>query len=64
MGYVLKLGETEPPQGLQDAMTLGNQWQDILTDEFSTGRSGNEILARAQQRLKSLGSSTQYTPIP
>ena len=55
MGYVLKLGESEPPQGLQDAMTLGNQWQDILTDEFKTGRSGNDILARAQKKLKKLG---------
>ncbi|NQX78171.1 M24 family metallopeptidase [Gilvibacter sp.] len=49
--YVLKEGETEVPSYLADAFKLGNRLQDILTDNFVTGRSGNEIL------LKSLGEA-------
>ena len=48
MGYVLRPGETEPPAGLQRALTIGNRWQDLLTNEFVTGRTGNEILAAAR----------------
>ena len=55
MGYVLKLGESEPPQGLVEAMHTGNRWQDALTAEFVTGRTGNQILAAAQDSLKKLG---------
>jgi Xaa-Pro aminopeptidase len=55
MGYVLKLGESEPPKGLLEAMRTGNRWQDALTAEFVTGRTGNEILAAAQDSLEKLG---------
>jgi len=55
MGYVLKLGELEPPPGLVEAMRIGNQWQDLLTSEFVAGRSGNEILAQAQAALSREG---------
>ena len=55
MGYVLKLGENEAPQGLMAAMSVGNQWQDLLTDEFEVGRTGNEILAAAQRSLDKAG---------
>ena len=55
MGYVLKLGASEPPQGLVEAMRTGNRWQDALTAEFVTGRTGNKILAAAQDSLKKLG---------
>ncbi|MDC7997953.1 M24 family metallopeptidase [Gilvibacter sediminis] len=49
--YVLQEGETEVPSYLADAFKLGNRLQDILTGNFVTGRSGNEIL------LKSLGEA-------
>lgn len=55
MAYVLKLGEREPPQGLQQAMRVGNVWQDVLTAEFVTGRTGNMILANAQRALAAEG---------
>ena len=45
MGYVPKLGEAEIPKGLIDALKVGNRWQDLLTNEFVTGRTGNEITA-------------------
>ena len=43
--YVLQEGETRAPQGLEAALADGNRVQDLLTTEFVTGRSGNEILA-------------------
>lgn len=45
MGYVLKLGESQVPTGLQKAMAIGNRWQDILTSHFKIGDTGNQILA-------------------
>ena len=45
--YVLKLDETEPPQGIQAVHSLGNKLQDILAAEYIEGRSGNEILSKA-----------------
>ena len=45
--YVLRPGETEAPEELRHALARGNRLQDILTDQFVSGRSGNEILASA-----------------
>ncbi|MEM8547533.1 MAG: M24 family metallopeptidase, partial [Pseudomonadota bacterium] len=55
MGYVPKLGEEGVPQGLIDAMVVGNRWQDLLTDEFVVGRTGNEILAATRAACASNG---------
>ena len=49
MAYVLKNDETEAPAGLKAALATGNRWQDLLTKEFKTGRSGNEILAASHK---------------
>ncbi|NIO49280.1 MAG: M24 family metallopeptidase [Candidatus Aminicenantes bacterium] len=53
--YVLKEGETDAPQGLKEALELGNQLQDILIGEFKEGRTGNEILATALKKAKEAG---------
>ena len=47
--YVLKAGETEAPKGLQKALATGNQLQDILTDNFKKGLTGNEILSKSRK---------------
>ena len=47
MAYVLRAGESGVPQGLEAALASGNRWQDVLTSQFVTGRTGNDILARA-----------------
>lgn len=47
MGYVLRPGESEVPAGLREALAVGNRWQDLLTGELESGRTGNEILAAA-----------------
>ena len=65
MAYVLKNHEEDVPQGLKDALLTGNRWQDILTDNFVTGRTGNEILAATQAEAERQGivSSTYTHPI-
>lgn len=55
MGYVLRFGETEPPAGLRRALEVGNRWQDLLTAEFRTGRTGNEILASTRAAAEKEG---------
>jgi Xaa-Pro aminopeptidase len=44
LAYVLKPGETEAPEVLVNALAVGNRLQDILTNNFQTERTGNEIL--------------------
>ncbi|HUP44772.1 MAG TPA: M24 family metallopeptidase, partial [Thermoanaerobaculia bacterium] len=65
MGYVLKLGETEVPASLRKALAIGNRWQDILTSNFVTGRTGNEILAatRAASQKEAIASTTYTHPL-
>ncbi|WP_405198134.1 M24 family metallopeptidase [Christiangramia sp. LLG6405-1] len=55
MAYVLQDTETEAPQFLQKALTKGNRLQDILTENFKTGRTGNEILAASLEKAKAEG---------
>jgi Xaa-Pro aminopeptidase len=55
MGYVLRPGEVDVPEGLKRAMAVGNRWQDLLTAEFRTGRTGNEVLAALQAAAKREG---------
>lgn len=60
--YVLREGETEAPEGLRNALRIGNRLQDILTNEFETGRTGNEILALALAKAEEEGiKATIYT---
>jgi Xaa-Pro aminopeptidase len=62
MGYVLRLGEDEVPDGLRDALATGNRWQDLVTTEFRAGRTGNEILAAALTAIDAAGiQGTVYT---
>jgi len=55
LAYMLMPGEREVPDYLVKAMATGNRLQDILTAEFKTGRSGNEMLASALQKAKAEG---------
>ncbi|MFO8231944.1 MAG: M24 family metallopeptidase [Longimonas sp.] len=60
--YVLRPGETEAPAGLQQALRQANRVQDLLTDQFETGRSGNAILSDALAAAESEGlDATIYT---
>jgi hypothetical protein len=60
--YVLRPGEDKAPEGLRNALATGNRLQDLLTDEFATGRTGNEILAAALEAADAAGiDATIYT---
>lgn len=60
--YILREGETEAPEGLRNALAVANRVQDILTGEFVTGRTGNEILAAALAKAEEEGiNATIYT---
>ena len=62
LAYVLHSDESEAPNDLKYALKVGNNLQDILTNEFSVGRTGNEILKNALQKAKSAGIKPQiYT---
>lgn len=53
--YVLRPGETDAPEALKTALARGNRLQDILTSQFVSGRTGNEILAAALAQAKKEG---------
>jgi Xaa-Pro aminopeptidase len=55
LGYVLKEGETDAPEGLKKALANGNRLQDIHLEEMKVGRTGNEVLAAALKRAKDEG---------
>jgi Xaa-Pro aminopeptidase len=53
--YVLLPNEKTVPTELVQAFEKTNQLQDILTNSFGTGKTGNEILANALTMAKSKG---------
>jgi Xaa-Pro aminopeptidase len=53
--YVLRPGEDSLPTGLRQAMKNANQLQDLLTAQFKTGATGNEVLAAALKKAKEAG---------
>ena len=46
--YVLKNGESKAPAGLRVGLATSNRLQDILTENFILGLTGNEILRAAR----------------
>lgn len=49
LAYVLKPGETNVPDYLKNALKIGNRLQDIFTDNFVVGRTGNEVLKKSRE---------------
>lgn len=48
--YVLKPGETDVPVYLKEAFKKGNRLQDIFTNNFKEGRTGNEVLRMSREQ--------------
>ncbi len=48
--YILRPGETEVPAYLQKAFENGNRLQDIFTNNFKEGRTGNEVLKMSREQ--------------
>ncbi len=65
VGYVAKNDEFEVPKGFKNALAKGNQWQDLLTGSYVTGKTGNQILKATQDKAKRKGliSSTYTHPL-
>ncbi len=55
MGYVLREGETDAPEGLKQALARSNRLQDLVLEELRPGRTGNEILRTVLARMKQEG---------
>ena len=53
--YVLRPGETDAPASIKKAFANSNRLQDILTAQFKTGRTGNQMLLSALAQAKSEG---------
>ncbi len=53
--YVLRIGETDAPQGLIDVLRRGNRLQAIHLEEMRAGRTGNQILQSILQRGQAEG---------
>ena len=62
MGYVLRPGEKDVPDGLKRALASSNRLQDLLLAEMRPGRTGNEVLAAALAQMRAAGiTGTIYT---
>ena len=55
LAYVLKPGETDAPDFLIKAFKEGTRVQDIFTNNFKQGLTGNEILRRSLEQGKAEG---------
>ena len=51
LGYVLREGESSPPEGLIEGLRTSNRLQDIVLEEMIPGRTGNEILTEALRSM-------------
>lgn len=47
--YVLRQGESEAPAYLKQALDRGNRLQDIFTNNFALGATGNEVLKKSRE---------------
>ena len=53
--YVLKLGETDTPEGLKQALACANMLQDIHAKEMILGKAGNQILQAIREKAIQAG---------
>jgi Xaa-Pro aminopeptidase len=62
VGYVLREGETDAPEGLRRALLNSNRLQDLLLERMRPDRTGNEVLAETLAAMKAAGiDGTIYT---
>jgi len=62
LGYVLREGEMDVPEGLKTCLKNSNRLQDILLTHMEPGLTGNEILANTLKQMRDEGiDGTVYT---
>lgn len=57
MGYVLREGETDVPEGLKQALRNANRLQDIVMENMKPGLTGNKVLADSLAQMHREGLS-------
>jgi len=50
--YVCRIGESDAPEGLKEALKRANRVQDIFMNEFKEGRTGNDIFLASISKTK------------
>ena len=55
LAYVLRPGESAVPESIRKAFVQGNRLQDILTEQFVAGKSGNQLLSAALTQAEKEG---------
>lgn len=55
LGYILRSNETNAPLGLLKGLATGNRLQDFVREEMVPGRTGDDVLAHVQRRMKNAG---------
>src|SRR5207244_12877372 len=62
VGYVLRPGESDAPEGLKRALLNSNRLQDLLLERMKPGRTGNEVLVDTLRAMKAAGiNGSVYT---
>lgn len=62
MGYVLREGERDAPDGLKRALLNSNRLQNLLLAEMRPGRTGNAVLTSTLAAMRAAGiNGTVYT---
>lgn len=52
LGYVLRPGESDVPQGLKDGMKAANRMQEIVLRHLRPGISGNDVLRACNEQMQ------------
>jgi Xaa-Pro aminopeptidase len=62
VGYVLRPGESDVPEGLKRALANSNRLQDLLIERMKPGRTGNQVLTDTLAAMREAGlTGTVYT---
>lgn len=63
--YVLRPGETDVPEAIKTAFKQGNRLQEILTEQFKGGKTGNQMLLAglAQAEVEGIKGTIYSHPI-
>ncbi|KAJ9455097.1 hypothetical protein DIPPA_29472 [Diplonema papillatum] len=64
LGYVLRKGETAPPQSFLDGLVASNKMQDFMLQNIAIGRTGNEVLSRSVEDMQTAGIRGWYYSHP
>lgn len=59
LGYVLRQGETDVPEGLKAGLRSSNRMQEIVRAKMQPGKTGNEVLQECLEQMNREGIQGQ-----